>query len=332
MLSGGGFPRVSGDPPSAAVALGGAGAGDRSRNILCFALGIQQLWNQSKLSEAICTGCYHAGTKHTSGGGELSQLDSVPVAVVTGAAQGIGRRTAEVLADRGYRLALSDLRPPEATVRSIQSRGWEAMSVVGDITEEDVVKELVRKIYDRWARTDLLVNNAGISFISPAESISAKDYRRVLEVNLVAPFLLAKAFGTRMLSAGCGCIVNVASVAGLVGIADRAAYNASKHGLIGLTRTLAAEWGGRGVRVNAVCPGWVKTEMDAADQTGGSYTDADIVGRVPMARFATPDDIAQAIAFLADEKQSGFINGHTLAVDGGWTADASWESLRLRHR
>jgi NAD(P)-dependent dehydrogenase (short-subunit alcohol dehydrogenase family) len=135
-----------------------------------------------------------------------------------------------------------------------------------------------------------------------------------------------------MLELGRGAIVNVASVAGILGIADRAAYNASKHGLIGLTRTLAAEWGGRGVRVNAVCPGWVKTEMDVADQAGGSYTDADITGRVPMGRFATSDDVAKAIAFLADDAQSGFINGHALTVDGGWSADGSWESLRLRHR
>ena len=135
-----------------------------------------------------------------------------------------------------------------------------------------------------------------------------------------------------MLQAGSGSIVNVASVAGLLGIADRAAYNASKHGLIGLTRTLAAEWGGRGVRVNAVCPGWVKTEMDLADQAGGSYTDADIIERVPMARFATPDDIARAVAFLADENESGFVNGHALSVDGGWSTDGSWQSLRLQKR
>jgi len=153
--------------------------------------------------------------------------------------------------------------------------------------------------------------------------------RRVLEVNLVAPFLLAQAFGRKMLAAGQGSIINIASVAGLLGIADRAAYNASKHGLIGLTRTLAAEWGGRGVRVNAVCPGWVKTEMDVADQAGGGYTDADITGRVPMGRFASPDDIARAVAFLADDEASGFINGHALAVDGGCIGDGSWESLRL---
>ncbi|HKT23368.1 MAG TPA: SDR family oxidoreductase [Terriglobales bacterium] len=262
----------------------------------------------------------------------MDQADGERVAVITGAAQGIGRRTAELLADRGYRLALIDLRAPDQTLHSIQSRGTEAIDHVGDITDESVVEQLVRKVYERWGRSDVLVNNAGISLIAPAENISAKDYRRVLEVNLVAPFLMSKAFGTRMLAAGIGCIVNIASVAGLLGIADRAAYNASKHGLIGLTRTLAAEWGGRGVRVNAVCPGWVKTEMDATDQSSGSYTDVDIIGRVPMARFASPDDIAQAVAFLADEKQSGFVNGHTLVVDGGWTADGSWQSLRLRHR
>lgn len=248
------------------------------------------------------------------------------VAIVTGAAQGIGRRTAELFAERGYRLALIDLQDTADAVRG------EAISFLADITDEKAVEDFVEQVFRSYGRADVLVNNAGISFISAAEHTSARDYRRVLEVNLLAPFLLAKGFGEKMLEAGSGSIINVASVAGLVGIGDRAAYNASKHGLIGLTRTLAAEWGGRGVRVNAVCPGWVKTEMDVADQAGGSYSDADITGRVPMGRFALPDDIARAIAFLADENESAFINGQALAVDGGWTADGSWESLRLRKR
>jgi NAD(P)-dependent dehydrogenase (short-subunit alcohol dehydrogenase family) len=253
-------------------------------------------------------------------------------AAITGAAQGIGRRIAEVLAQRGYRLALNDLRMPDATIQSIRSVGGEAIGYAGNVADESIVAGFVRAVHDAWGPADVLVNNAGISLIAPAEATSAAGYRRVLEVNLVAPFLLAKAFGAEMLARGRGSIINVASIAGLVGIADRAAYNASKHGLVGLTRTLAAEWGGRGVRVNAVCPGWVKTEMDAADQAGGGYTDADITGRVPMGRFATADDIAFAIAFLADERESAFINGHALAVDGGWTADGSWESLRQQHR
>jgi NAD(P)-dependent dehydrogenase (short-subunit alcohol dehydrogenase family) len=254
------------------------------------------------------------------------------VAIVTGAAQGIGRRTAELLAERGYDLALSDLRPPSDTLRAVTALGAEAIQLLGDISDEAAVFRFAATVRERWGRADVLVNNAGISMIAPAEDLTAADYRRVLEVNLVAPFLLAKAFSAMMLSQRAGSIINVSSVAGLVGVADRAAYNASKHGLIGLTRTLAAEWGGRGVRVNAVCPSWVKTEMDVADQAGGNYSDADITGRVPMARFATPDDIAKAIAFLADPQESAFINGHALAVDGGWTADGTWESLRLRHR
>ena len=162
-------------------------------------------------------------------------------AVVTGAAQGIGRRTAEKFAAAGYRLALIDLNVPEATLDSLRLLGAEAFVHAGDITDENAVQRFATEVQSRWQVADVLVNNAGISFIAPAETISAADYRRVIDVNLVAPFLLAKVFGAQMLAAKRGSIINVASVAGLVGIADRAAYNSSKHGLIGLTRTLAAE-------------------------------------------------------------------------------------------
>ena len=258
--------------------------------------------------------------------------DDRRVAVITGGAQGIGRRTAEVLSERGYRVAVVDLRESIETLNAVRTNGGEAMGYVADITNEAAVETFAHQVIGLYGRADVLVNNAGISLISPAEETTVEAYRRVLEVNLVAPFLLARVFGTIMLKSGSGSIINVASVAGLLGIGDRVAYNASKHGLLGLTRTLAAEWGGRGVRVNAVCPGWVKTEMDVADQAGGNYTDADITGRIPMARFASPDDIARAIAFLADNRESGFINGQALAVDGGWAADGSWETLRLKKR
>jgi len=144
--------------------------------------------------------------------------------------------------------------------------------------------------------------------------------------------MLCRVFGLLMLAQRSGSIINIASIAGLMGISDRVAYNASKHGLIGLTRTLAAEWGGRGVRCNAVCPAWVKTPMDVADQASSGYTDEDITDRVPMGRFASPEDIAAAVSFLADPEQSSFINGQSIAVDGGWTVDGSWQSLRLNTR
>ena len=257
---------------------------------------------------------------------------AIRVAAVTGAAQGIGRRTAEVLAGRGYALALNDIQPLAATLASVRALGAEAIEVPGDVSNEADVDRIARAVHDRYGRVDVLVNNAGISFIRPAEETGAAEWRRVLEVNLTGPFLLCRAFGRIMLRQGEGAIVNVASVAGLAGIGDRAAYNASKHGLIGLTRTLASEWGGRGIRTNAVCPGWVKTEMDEADQAGGYYSDADIENRVPMARFARPNEIAEAIAFLADPRLSGFVNGMELRVDGGWLADGSWDSLRVTHR
>ncbi len=254
------------------------------------------------------------------------------LAIITGAAQGIGRRTAELFAAAGYSLALLDLQPCTSTLASVRAAGCDAEDFPGDVSDESVVNTAADAIRARWKTVDVLVNNAGISSIAPAETIEVETLRRVLEVNLVAPFLLSRAFGKRMLDQRSGCIVNVASIAGLAGIADRAAYNASKHGLIGMTRTLAAEWGGRGVRCNAVCPGWVKTEMDAADQANGTYTDEDIIGVNPMGRFASPDDIAHAILFLADPAQSGFVNGHALVVDGGWTTDASWQNLRMSHR
>jgi NAD(P)-dependent dehydrogenase (short-subunit alcohol dehydrogenase family) len=254
------------------------------------------------------------------------------VAVITGAAQGIGRKTAEVLSQYGYAIALNDLRSPKDTAAAIAKAGGTSFEALGDISQDAEVQRIAAEVQAHFGRVDTLVNNAGISFICPAEDIAVKDWQRVLEVNLTGPFLLCREFGKLMLKQGQGSIVNVSSVAGLAGVSDRAAYNASKHGLIGLTRTLAAEWGGRGVRCNAVCPGWVKTEMDVADQAGGSYSDADIENRVPMARFASPNDIAEAIAFLADPKKSAFVNGQTLGVDGGWLADGSWESLRLRHR
>ena len=197
---------------------------------------------------------------------------------------------------------------------------------------EDDVMSLAAGVRQHFGRADVLVNNAGISLLLPAERTPTDAWQRVIDVNLTAPFLLCREVGGLMLAAGSGSIVNVASVAGIRGVSHRVAYNASKHGLVGLTSTLAAEWGGRGVRVNAVCPGWIKTEMDAEDQAGGAYTDADIAGQVPMARFATPGDVAMAVAFLADGEKSGYINGVALPVDGGWSSDASWTSLRLKTR
>lgn len=248
------------------------------------------------------------------------------VAVVTGAAQGIGLQTAQTLNELGWSLLLMDRQ--EVNTQPYHR----AVALRGDLCDTAYLRECHSQCMSQLGRVDALVNNAGISYIQSALETPVDVYRQVLEVNLVAPFALTQLFGATMVQAGRGAVVNVASVAGLQGVAERSAYNASKHGLIGLTRTLAVEWGAKGVRVNAVCPGWVKTEMDHKDQAGGSYSDQDITDHVPMGRFARPQDIAQAIAWLCDEQLSGFVNGVALPVDGGWTADGSWQNLRLRQR
>jgi NAD(P)-dependent dehydrogenase (short-subunit alcohol dehydrogenase family) len=253
-------------------------------------------------------------------------------AVVTGAARGVGLATATHLARLGYRVLLTDIQALELQVAQLRRLGFCVDGMTGDVASESCVRELAERVRQDYGVADVLVNNAGVSLIAAAEETSVEQWQRVMNTNLLGPFLLCKYLGAQMLQHGSGSIVNVASVAGLAGISHRSAYNASKHGLIGLTRTLAAEWGGRGVRVNAVCPGWIKTDMDIADQGSGAYTDEDIVNRVPMARFARPEDVAAAIGFLADAAMHGFVNGVSLPVDGGWMADASWDALRMRTR
>jgi NAD(P)-dependent dehydrogenase (short-subunit alcohol dehydrogenase family) len=252
--------------------------------------------------------------------------------LVTGAAQGLGLTTATLLTQRGCRVLLADIQPVEDQSARLRALGGDAHGVSGDVSSESFVQQLAQTIGRDYGALDGLVNNAGISLIVPAEQTSAEQWQRVMAINLFAPFLLCRYLGAQMLDRRRGSIVNVASIAGLAAVSHRSAYNASKHGLIGLTETLAAEWGGRGVRVNAVCPGWIKTEMDAADQGAGAYSDRDIIERVPLARFARAEDVAEAIAFLLDADRSGFVNGVSLPVDGGWMADASWTSLRLRTR
>lgn len=249
-------------------------------------------------------------------------------AIVTGAAQGLGLVTARRLAAAGYRVVLTDVQDMTAQTAAI---GPHAVAISGDISSEAFVEDMAGRIAADFGGAQVLVNNAGISMIQPAEDTTLDQWQRMMAINLQGPFLTCRAFGKQMLSAGKGAIVNVASVAGLGGVIHRSAYNTSKHGLVGLTRTLAGEWGGRGVRVNAVCPGWIKTEMDVKDMGSGAYTNADIENRVPQARFAMPGDVAEAITFLASDA-AAFINGVALPVDGGWTGDISWDALRLKTR
>ena len=243
------------------------------------------------------------------------------VAVVTGASSGMGVPFAEALAAAGAHVVLAARRKErlESVAAGIRSEGGQAVPVVCDVAREQDVERLVREAEAAFGPVDLLVNNAGFTTVVPAEDQSAEDFRGQLEVNLTGAFLCAQRFGRRMLARGRGNIVNVASVLGTVasGQIPQAAYAASKGGLIQLTRELAAQWARRGVRVNALAPGWFPTEM-----TGDMFDDPRSLKwmrtRTPMGRGGELDELVGPLLFLASEASS-FVTGHVLTVDGGWT-------------
>ena len=175
-------------------------------------------------------------------------------AVITGAAQGLGLVTARLFANAGYQVVLTDIQPLDAALAELATDGLSASGLSGDIASEDFVAALAAMVAAEHGSAAVLVNNAGISLICAAEDTSLDQWQQVMAINLLGPFLLCRALGKQMLERGSGSIVNVASIAGLHGVIHRSAYNASKHGLIGLTRTLASEWGGRGVRVRPINP------------------------------------------------------------------------------
>ena len=241
--------------------------------------------------------------------------------MVTGAAQGVGFATAALLGQQGYRVLLMDLQPLEEPITRLQSLGCEAAGWSGDVSSESFVRDCAASSFEAYGALDVLVNNAGISLICAAEATSLEQWQQVMRVNLQGPFLMCRYFGASMLQRGSGSIVNVASIAGLAGIIHRSAYNASKHGLIGLTRTLAAEWGGRGVRVNAVCPGPILTPLWSAIEKEANRDNPQTVkegflARNPSGRFGQPEEVARVVVFLASDAAS-YVNGAAWTIDGG---------------
>jgi NAD(P)-dependent dehydrogenase (short-subunit alcohol dehydrogenase family) len=243
------------------------------------------------------------------------------VAVVTGASAGMGVVFARALAAAGARVVLAARRVErlEALAKEISDGGREALAVACDVSREPDIDALVDATFARFGRVDVLVNNAGYNEVVAAESVAAADWRAQLDVNLTGVFLCAQRFGRKMLEAKSGNIVNVASILGLVGSGQvtQAAYAAAKGGVINLTRELAAEWARRGVRVNALAPGWFPTEM-TADMFGDESSLKWMRSRTPMGRAGVLDELVGPLLFLASDASS-FVTGQTLAVDGGWT-------------
>lgn len=241
-------------------------------------------------------------------------------ALVTGGASGLGLGIARALAGAGADLCLVDL-DPEGARRALEETGGRGVAVGADVSRFDDVEEAVRAAREHLGGIDILVNNAGIAGEGEpklAHETSAEEWSRVLAVNLTGPFLLCRAVLPDMLSRGRGIIINVASAAGLVGLPGRSPYAASKAGLLHLTRTIAAEYASRGIRANALCPGWIATPMTAW-RLRRREERAAVESRIPMGRVATVEEIADAALFLAS-RASRYMTGAALVVDGGWVA------------
>jgi 3-oxoacyl-[acyl-carrier protein] reductase len=247
------------------------------------------------------------------------------VAVVTGAGRGLGAAIADELAARGATVVVADrdAELAQGVAERLVGDGHRASAHVADMTDPDQVTALFDDAARAHGGVDVLVNNAGIGAVAPSAELSLDLWSRTLAVNLTGTFLCAQAAARHMLPAGRGVIVNIASVFAVTGMPMRAAYAASKHGVVGLTKVLATEWATRGVRVVAIDPAYVRTALDDADQQAGDYTAADIERRTPMGRYAESAEVARVVAFVASDAAS-FITGSEIAVDGGWLAYGGW--------
>lgn len=242
------------------------------------------------------------------------------VAIVTGAGSGIGRAISLRFAKEGAKVAAVDYMAAtaEETVSMLKAAGGEGMSVACDVSKTADVDRMVTAVVDAYGKIDVLCNNAGVfDGFTPTLDTDDALWDRVISINLKGVFLVARRVIPEMLKNGKGSIVNTASIAGLVANGGGVAYTASKHGVVGITRQLAAEFSGQGLRINAFCPGGILTGM-TKDLAADEATDAAIKSGQLMPRWGTPEEMAAAALFLASD-ESSFSTGSLLVVDGGWT-------------
>ena len=252
---------------------------------------------------------------------ELFDL-SGKVAIVTGGGSGIGRQMAEGLAEQGADLVLCARKPErcEQAAAELRQLGVRAIGLRCDVRDQAEVDAAVARAKDEFGRIDILVNNAGTSWGAPAEDHPLEGWQKVIDVNLTGVFLCSQAAGRVMIDQGGGKIVNIASVAAFGGappeLMNAVAYNASKGGVVSFTRDLATKWAEHGINVNAIAPGWFRSDMNKVllDAQGDLYKE-----HILLRRFGGPDDLKGAVVFLASGA-SDYVTGHTLIVDGGQSA------------
>ena len=252
------------------------------------------------------------------------------VALITGGASGIGAACARLFAEEGARIAGLDIaKPEEGAWEPVQEAAPDATFHVADVSREDDVARAVAEIATHFGRVDVLVNAAGVAGGGPVHTVASEEWDRVLDINLKGTFLACKHALGPMLERRSGSIVNIASIEGLEGFEGGSAYNASKGGVVLLTRNLAIDYGRRGIRANCICPGFIRTPMLESVFAEGME---DFLERVTQAhqlgRLGRPEEIASAALFLASDEAS-FVTGHALVVDGGFTAGRSMGARKM---
>jgi NAD(P)-dependent dehydrogenase (short-subunit alcohol dehydrogenase family) len=244
------------------------------------------------------------------------------VALVTGAGAGIGRASALLLAAEGAAVAVADINreTAEATVAAIRADGGRAVAFTADVAQADETAALVADVVSAFGALDCAHNNAGVENpLRPVHETSEADWDHVTRVDLKGTWLCMKAEIAHMLGAGGGSIVNTASVLGSVATANSPSYVSAKHGVLGLTRSAALDYAARGIRVNAVSPGAIRTELIDRLVSTGAVAEDDYVRLHPMGRLGSPAEVAEAVLWLCSDRSS-FVTGHSLVVDGGYLA------------
>ena len=242
------------------------------------------------------------------------------VAIVTGGSFGIGRATCLAFAKKGAKVVIADWVEDAETLNAVKTLGGEAIFIKCDVSKTEDVKAMIEKTIATFGRLDYAFNNAGIEGNSgTTQECTEENWDKTIGVNLKGIWLCMKHEIPEMLKQGRGVIINCASIAGLVGFPGLPAYVASKHGIVGLTKTTALEYAKSGIRVNAVCPGAIKTAM--IDRITGNKKEVEeqFAGMEPIGRLGQPEEVANAVLWLCSDEAS-FITGHAMAVDGGWVA------------